>query len=326
MKITHFQNRFRHKIESKEFVLSVEINPAKDGDLSKNFREVALCAPFVDVVNVTDSSMARLTTSSFVTAALIQRKFDIDAIFNFTCRDRNAIGLKSDLLGALALGVQNVLALTGDPPQVGDHPHAKGVFEFSSSSLLRLIAEIKSPVGEFFPGAVINFSGSTENIEKIVAGKKAAGAKFLISQPVYTIGRVELLAAIQQKFDIPVIAGILPIKNRRVAEYVQNKVRGITVPEEDFTHLISLSDEEIFAWQIKKAGEIFKTAREAGLSGVHFMPMGRGDKIAEIIQYDPETAHRKFFAATPTAQVPALARKAAVKSRRKAGLETDSPS
>jgi len=123
---------FKQRLEEKKFVVSVEIAPAKNANLTQNFREVALFAPFVDVVNITDSSMARMRPASFVIAAMIQQKFDVEAIFNYTCRDRNIIGLKSDLLGALALGATNILALTGDPPSKGDHPNAKGVFEVNS--------------------------------------------------------------------------------------------------------------------------------------------------------------------------------------------------
>lgn len=289
-----FRKNFRHKIENHEFVVSIEINPTKNGDFQKNFQEIALCAPFVDVVNVTDSSMARMGPASFVLAALVRRKFDIDAIFNFTCRDRNVIALKSDLLGALALGVHNVLALTGDPPKIGDHPEAKGVYEVNSLGLLKIVNELESPAGEFFPGAVVNFFEKLENAEKIVAKKVAAGAKFLISQPVFSVGRIEFLAQLQQKFNIPILAGILPIRSQKVGKYVQ-KIPGITVPPEEVKLLQQLSDEKIFARQIALAQNLTREARNAGLAGVHLMPLGRGDKIPEILGYNPESAEFSVF-------------------------------
>jgi 5,10-methylenetetrahydrofolate reductase len=289
------RNRFQEKIQSKEFVISVEINPVKNADFTRNFREVALFAPFVDIVNITDSSMARMTPASFVVASLIQQKFDIDTIFNFTCRDRNVIAIKSDLLGALALGVQNVLALTGDPPQHGDHKQAKGVYEFSSSGLIKLISTLKCATGKFFTGGVVNFSASEKNMERIVKMKKDAGAQYLISQPVYTPQRVRLLAHLQKEFNIPILAGILPIKNKRTAQYMQEKVNGITIPEKDFSKILTLPDDEVLQCQTEKAKQIFETAKEEGLSGVHFMPLGRGDKIPEIIGYDPETARTLFY-------------------------------
>jgi len=270
----------------------VEIAPSKDADLTQNFREVALFAPFVDVVNITDSSMARMRPASFVIAALIQRKFDVEAIFNYTCRDRNVIGLKSDLLGALALGAQNVLALTGDVPKFGDHPDAKGVFEVNSCGLLE-ITEKLSP--DFFSGAIINFSKNLDFVRKNVLRKKEAGAKYFISQPVYTKGRIDFLQQLQDEIKIPIIVGILPIKSWKTAEYMQNHVRGITIPPADYKLFQYIDDKEIFERQVKKAQEIVKYAREKKMAGVHLMPLGRGDKIPEILGYNHEQGVFSFF-------------------------------
>ena len=273
------RKQFPAENRRKKFVVSVEINPAPNGDLQKNFREAALTAPFVDVLNVTDSPMARTRSASFVVAARLQRHFQIDTIFNFTCRDRNLIGLKSDLLGALILGTQNILCVTGDPATAG----AKNIFEFPSNGLLQLLPKIESPTGEFFGGAVLNFFENLTAVEKIVARKKAAGARFLISQPVFTAGRIKLLQRWQTEFGVPILAGILPIKSFRAAKFMNEKIPGITVPADDLRKMEKMTDDKIFEFQWRKAAEIFHAARAANLAGAHFMPMGRGDKIAEIV-------------------------------------------
>jgi len=273
-------SNFAKKIIGKKFLISVEINPNKSGDLSKDIAEVEKCAEFVNVLNVTDSSMARCKPASFVVAAELQKKFNLPAIFNFTTRDRNKIGIKSDLLGAKILGAINILAVTGDHPSKGDFPDSKAVFEFSSDGLLQFLPEI-DPI--FFGGAVLNFSENIENLEKIALRKKTAGAKFLISQPVFTKGRIEILHNIQNKIDLPIIAGILPIPSRRVANYIQKYVAGITIPPDDFENFQRVSDEEILANQILNAKKIFNYAKEKKLAGTHFMPLGKSEKIAEII-------------------------------------------
>jgi 5,10-methylenetetrahydrofolate reductase len=291
-KNSRVSNNFKQRLMIKKFTVSVEIAPSKDADLTQNFREVSLFAPFVDVVNVTDSSMARMRPASFVVASLIQRKFDIDAIFNYTCRDRNVIGLKSDLLGALALNAVNVLALTGDPPIKGDHPKAKPVYEVNSEGLLKITKEL-SP--EFFPGAVINFMKNLNVVRKNVMRKKEAGAEYFISQPVYTKGRIDFLQDLQTELNIPIIVGILPIRSWEAAKYMQEQVPGITIPEADYKIFQYISDDEIFARQIKRAQEIVQYARDKKMAGVHFMPLGRGDKIPEILGYNHEQAIQSFF-------------------------------
>lgn len=285
-------NHFKQQLSAKKFVISVEIAPSKNGDLTHNMREVALFAPFVDVVNVTDSSMAKMRPAGFVVASLIQKKFDIDAIFNYTCRDRNIIGLKSDLLGALALETVNVLALTGDVPKKGDHPYSKAIFEVNSTGLLDIITSL-SP--EFFPGAVINFSNNLDSVRKNILRKKQAGAQYFISQPVYSKGRIDFLKEIQEEINTSIIVGILPIKSRTVAEYMQHHVLGITIPPADYQIFKFISDKEIFERQIKRAQEIVAYARQKRLAGVHLMPLGRGDKIPEILGYNHEKNVFSFY-------------------------------
>lgn len=281
------RNRFREKIEKGEFVISVEVGPQKWGDLKKNYQEVALCAPFVDAVDVTDSSMANLSPCCFVVAAEIQRKFDVPAIFNYTCRDRNVLGLKSDLAGALILGVENVLCLTGDPPVFGDHPKAKPVYEINSSGLLEICKEFGSAGRMPFAGAAINFNDNKKVMEKAVELKVKAGAQYFISQPVYTKGRLDFLKELSDKFRVPVIAGILPIKSFGAARYMQEKVVGITIPDDMYVGMKGKKSQEIFDDQIEVAKDLYQYSKKIGLAGAHFMPLGRGDKIPDIIGHEP---------------------------------------
>jgi len=281
-----FKNTFREKVENKKFTISLEINPNKKGDLQKNFQEIALCAPFLDAIDVTDSSMARLTPSSFIVASEIQRKFDIPTIFNFTCRDRNILGIKSDLMGALILGIENIICLTGDPPVHGDHPNTKPVYEINSSGLLALCNNLSTVNHKFFTGGVLNFNDNKKVMEKMCEIKKSAGAKFIITQPVYTKNRIDFLQKLQEKFSLPIIVGILPIKSWRIAKYMQEKVVGITIPVEQYEKMEKLSDSDILQFQIENASTLYNYAKKLKLSGVHFMPLGQGDKIPQIIKND----------------------------------------
>lgn len=173
---------------------------------------------------------------------IIQTEVSIETIFHLTCRDRNLIGLQSELLGAAALGVTNILTLTGDPPERGDHPHATGVFETDSTGLIALAQnlndsldsthhQLDSPTN-FFIGSAVNPDANDRELElKKLTAKIAAGAKFIQTQPIYDLAIAERFMKEISHLPIYVLMGILPLKSYKMAQYLHEKVPGINIPQ-----------------------------------------------------------------------------------------------
>src|SRR5512142_2876930 len=172
----------RDKIGSGDFVATVELNPPKGAELSGIVSRLSRLAGRADAVNVTDSPMAKARMSSIAASAVIERETGLETIFNFTCRDRNLIALHADLLGAHALGLRNILCVTGDPPSLGDWRNVKGVFEFNSAGLLALVRslnggtdhagrKIQAPT-DLFAGAVCYPTSPAMSAELRETGRK----------------------------------------------------------------------------------------------------------------------------------------------------------
>jgi methylenetetrahydrofolate reductase (NADPH) len=185
------------KLESGKFAISCECGPLKGTDTTELMENIEVLKGKVDAANITDQQSSVMRLGSLVTSALCVRN-GLEPIFQMTCRDRNRIALQSDLLGAWVLGIKNVLALTGDLPQLGDHPDAKGVFDLDSVTLLRAITRLNEGFDmagnelkgkpAFFPGAVVKVESNTEASTELQIAKMqkkvAAGAKFIQTQAV----------------------------------------------------------------------------------------------------------------------------------------------
>ncbi len=277
--------RFSDKFEQGGFTTSVELTIPKGPDLTKTFAECAQYAPRFDALNLTDSPMARLKIHPGMAAYLIQQKFGCETIINFACRDRNTIAIQSDLFGDDALGVRNLLLVTGDPPKLGDFPKAKGVYEFNSVKLAAAIARLNR--GEDFDGGKINRPtsfriGATVNpaapdmakeIDQL-RKKIEAGAAFIISQPVYSKTVMDRFVAALEPVKAPVILGILPLKSHKFAAAMNEKVPEIEVAKETLERLRSAGSPEAEAATglevvCEIAAPVLKRFR-----GLHVMPLG----------------------------------------------------
>src|SRR3990172_6988701 len=229
-------------LEKKKFVVTAEIEPPKGTDLS-NFLETAeFLRDKVDGLNITDQQSAVMRLGSLASChLLIEKGFEV--IFQITCRDRNCIALQSDLLSASVLGIENVLILTGDHPQLGDHPDSKPVFDLDSVQLLQVAKTLeggydfsgnklkKEP--KFFLGAATNPGADPLEPEIIKAEKKVkAGAAFFQTQAIYD----------PVKFNIFIMAGIVLLKSAKMARYMNENVAGINVPEELIKRMETASD------------------------------------------------------------------------------------
>jgi methionine synthase I (cobalamin-dependent)/5,10-methylenetetrahydrofolate reductase len=226
------------------FVKTVEIDPPKGVDLKQVLEgSRMLKLGGIDAINIADSPMARVRMSPVAIAHLLREQVGIESILHFTCRDRNLLGLQSELLGAAALGVKNVLALTGDPPTIGDHPQATAVFDVNSEGLVRIITGLNhghdmmgNQIGSstnFAIGVAVNPQATDLNKEiERLHGKIEAGAHFAQTQPIYDIALLEHFLKAIEGVKIPILVGVLPLRSTRHAEFLHNEVPGISIPEE----------------------------------------------------------------------------------------------
>ena len=233
--------RFGNKL-GRQFVVTAELDPPRGPDYARALEAAAKLRDFgVDAVNVADNPLARVRMSSVALAHIIREEVGLEAVLHFTCRDRNLLGLQSELVGAAALGIDVILALTGDPSEVGDYPKAKSVFDLDSTGLVRLVDTLRSgvdlsgkAVGETFDvtvGVALNpGAGDVDREHGRFEEKVAAGADFAMTQPFYD-------AAVWLDFlerygepPVPVILGLLPFKSFRHAQFLHYEVPGIEVP------------------------------------------------------------------------------------------------
>lgn len=285
-------NRFRRAIKAKEFLVTAEVAPPKGGNPARMLKMAQALKGRVHAVNITDGSRAVLRMSS-VAASAILVQYGIEPICQIACRDRNCIGLQADLMGAHALGIRSVLALTGDPVKAGDHPDSKGVFELESVRLLKLICKLnhgfdfndKSLPDEptdLFPGAAVDpqlksWSGLQRRFER----KLEAGAQFFQSQLINDFERLEkFMDQIAVGIDKPILAGIFLLKSAKNAQFINRCVPGVNIPQEIIDRLANAP--EPLQEGMKIAAEQVQLARQL-CQGVHMMAVKREDLIPQIL-------------------------------------------
>ncbi|MEO0457374.1 MAG: methylenetetrahydrofolate reductase [Cyanobacteria bacterium P01_A01_bin.114] len=289
---TDSMSRFRSAIHRGEFLITAEVMPPKGGDPGHMLAMARLLKGRVHAVNVTDGSRAVLRMSSLACSALLLRE-GVEPICQMACRDRNQIALQADLMGAHALGIRNVLALTGDPIKAGDHPKAKGVFDFEAVRLLNIIHELnhgsdfngkKLPDGplELFAGAAVDpQSPSWSGLQSRFERKVQAGARFFQSQLISDFDRLDkFMTQIAAGCDRPVLAGIFLLKSAKNAAFLNRCVPGVQIPQDIIDRLAAAADplEE----GVTIAAEQVKAARDL-CQGVHLMAIRREDLIPKIL-------------------------------------------
>lgn len=230
-------------ITPDDFVVSVEVNPPPGLD-PRSAVEAArmLKAGGVDVINIADGPRASVRMSNQALAQIIQRELDMETILHVCCRDRNLLGLQSDLLAAHVGGLHNLVIITGDPPKLGDYPHATAVFDLDSIGLLRLVNGLNhgiDPAGKSFGAttrfvcacgaepAAVDYERELRRLEE----KKAAGAELIMTQPVYDPVLLNRFLDDTRHLDLPVLVGLLPLASYRNAEFLHNEVPGMSIPE-----------------------------------------------------------------------------------------------
>ena len=287
--------RLQEKLASGEFVVSVELDPPKGLNPTKILEGAALLQQAgVNCINIADSPMARVRMGCIAMARLIQDHLGLETIIHFTTRDRNLMALQSELLGAHALGIRNILALTGDPLRLGDYPNTTGVWDVDSIGLIQVLRGMNeghdaagSSIGAqscFHIGAALNLNmteeETTQEIEKFQR-KLEAGAHFIMTQPIYELAPLLRFLERVGKPSIPVILGCIPLHSSRHAEFLHNEVPGITIPEEVRARMRA-AGERGHEEGLKLAQELLSAARSM-VQGVYLMPSyGRYDVVGKL--------------------------------------------
>lgn len=284
--------RFRRAVQTGEFLITAEITPPKGGDTSRMLEVASLLQSRVHAINITDGSRAVVRMSSLAASAILQ-SHGIEPIYQVACRDRNLIALQGDLMGAHALGIRNVLALTGDPVKAGDHPQARPVFELESVRLLKLIDKLNNgldfnsqglPDGplEIFAGAAVDpQSDSWSGLQRRFERKLEAGAQFFQSQLITDFERLDkFMQQIASVGNKPILAGIFLLKSAKNAEFIRKNVPGVHIPPEIVQRLAR--SREPLQEGINIAAEQVKQARQV-CQGVHLMAIRKEELVPEIL-------------------------------------------
>ena len=248
----------------------------------------------VDCINIGDSPMARVRMSALAMAVLIRQQVGLETIIHFTTRDRNLMAIQSELIGAHALGVRNVIALTGDPPRVGDYPNATAVWDVDAVGLISILKRLNE--GRDFSGnsiarptsfcvacAVTPKAPDLAREQERLRRKLEAGADIVMTQPLYTTEDLDRFLEEFGPIPVPVLLGVLPMQSYRHAEFLHNEVGGIDIPKhlrERMRQAGERGREEGVAITLE-----FVTQIEGKVSGVYIMPsFGRYETAAEIVR------------------------------------------
>ncbi|WP_407355261.1 methylenetetrahydrofolate reductase [Methanolobus sp. WCC5] len=281
---------FKDKLRSKDFLITAEICPPKGTDMGGALADAELIRGFADALNVTDNQRAVMRMSPLaMSKTLLDAGHEV--IMQLTCRDRNRLALQSDLLGAYAMGIRNVCVMTGDHTTKGDHPRAKPVYDLDSVQLLGMIKRMKegydlagNKTGHL-PDLVV---GAVTNTDPLKAGqmmkmrkKVKSGVDFMQTQAVYDITQFEAFMEYADDIDVPVIAGLIPLRSANMALFMNNNIPGIHVPDETIYRMEKAEKpiEEGICICAEAIRELKRMCR-----GIHIMPVGNHVNTIDILK------------------------------------------
>lgn len=283
-------SRLRDALERGEFVVTGEVAPPKGADLESMRRAVEVLGPHCTALNVTDNQGASLHLSSLA-ASRVVLEMGYEPIFQQTCRDRNRLALQSDLLAAWALGLENVLMVTGDDPRAGDHPQAKGVFDLDSTQLAEIalgMNEGRDMMGRALTGGTDFYIGAAMFPEAEpwevqlgrVERKIESGVRFFQTQAIFDIEKLERAVTALRPLGAKIIAGVLVLRSPRVIDFINERLAGLMVPGYIASRIREADDPAEEA--VRLAAEQVREAR-AIADGVHIMPLGLDHEIGRIL-------------------------------------------
>ena len=281
----------------KEMVVTVELDPPRGLDCSKVLAgSRALKEAGADAINLAENPLARVRMGNLALASLVRREVGIEVIAHVTCRDRNLIGLQSDLMGASLLGVTSILAVTGDPASLGEEAGASSVFDLNSFTLIKLLSDLNrgvnalgNPIGAgtgFTIGAAFNPNGQKMEVQVARLAKKVAnGACFAQTQPIYDLARFEQMMEQAGHLGIPILPGVLPLVSGRNAEFLHNEVPGIVIPDRIRERMAGKVGEDGVREGLAIAREFIEAA--IGKVGGFYLipPFGKYEIAVELVRF-----------------------------------------
>src|SRR5580765_1864298 len=284
----------QRKLDAGEFLVTVELDPPRGHNIEKLVQGAKLLKERgVEIVDINDGSLGRVRMSVLPTAILVREATGLDINMHFTCRDRNLMGIQADALGAHALDIRNILAMTGDPPRTGDYVNATAVFDVDAIGLIRILTGMNdgrdatgNSVGEptaFCVGAAVDPAAAepSREMERLLA-KAEAGARWCQTQPIYDLEVVERFFQ-RTRSPIPVVVGLLPLHSSRHAEFLHNEVPGITVPDGVRARMREAGERGLRVG-IETAQVLLADVRRRH-AGAYLMPsFGRFEVVAEVLE------------------------------------------
>ena len=286
---------FEEKLGSNEFLVTTEIGPSKGADTSEMVHHIDLLKEKVDAINVTDHQSSVMRFPSLGGCLLVKERGG-EPILQVTCRDRNRLALQADLLMAYSRGITNVLCLTGDSVDAGDHKEAKPVFDLDSVQLLKMIRTMESGtdmagnalkgVPKFCLGASVHPEADFIDPQLVKFEKKVtAGAQFFQTQGIFDLGSLRRFMQFASQFNVKILAGIIVLASARMARYMNDNVPGIIVSQAIIEELANAEKGKGLQKGIEIAVRLIKTIREEKLChGVHIMAVGNERVVPDILE------------------------------------------
>ncbi|HOO56780.1 MAG TPA: methylenetetrahydrofolate reductase [bacterium] len=287
-------------LASGKFAVTSELGPPKGTDVAAIEKKAGYLKGKVDAVNITDNQTAIVRMSSIATSKILI-DLGLEPVMQMVSRDRNRLAMQSDLFGAYALGIRNVLCLTGDHQKFGNHPQAKGVFDLDSIQMLKMVKAMRDEgkvlCGDEISGGFEMFIGAAANpfgdpfVARVprLAKKAEAGADFIQTQCIFDMDRFSkwLAGAVDRGLDkkVHILAGVTPLKSAGMANYMNKNVAGINVPEEIIERLKGVAKEKQADEGIKICVEQIQQIKEMkGISGIHLMAIEWEHRVPEILE------------------------------------------
>lgn len=286
---------FKETLASGKFTVTAEIGPPKGTDIAEMMHHIELLKGKIEAANITDNQSAVMRINS-LSVCKIAIDNGLEPILQMTCRDRNRIGLQSDLLGASILGIHNVLCMTGDHVSAGDHKQAKPVYDIESVQLLRVVDGLnhgKDMMGNelkgatsFFQGAVVTPEANPVEPQLMKFEKKVnAGANFFQTQAIYDIEKFKEFMKFARKFPVKILAGFVVLKSAGMANFLNNFVPGINVPQNLIDELKAAGKEKALDTGMNITARHIKQLKDEKIcDGVHIMAIGMEDKVPVIME------------------------------------------
>ncbi len=286
---------FEEKLNSNGFLVTTEIGPPKGADVSEMVHHIDLLKDKVDAINITDHQSSVMRFPSLGGCLLVKERGG-EPILQMTCRDRNRLALQADLLHAYSRGITNVLCLTGDCVDVGDHKEAKPVFDLDSIQLLKMIRTMESGTDmggnalkgapKFCAGASVHPEADFIEPQLIKFEKKvAAGAQFFQTQGIFDLASLRRFMQYASQFNVKILAGIIVLASARMARYMNDNVPGIIVAQSIIDELAATEKGKGLQKGIEIAARLIRTIREENLcQGVHIMAVGNERIVPDILE------------------------------------------